>query len=61
MAEHRVPCLRREGESQRLTKYARAMNENKTTDHQRYRKIQDDIEGFTEVSGLRVERSRGDE
>ena len=37
------------------------MSENNTTDHQRYRKIQDDVEEVTEANALQVESSRGDE
>ena len=42
-------------------KYEGAMNENNTTDRQRYQKIQGDVKGVTEASGLQVERSRDDE
>ena len=36
------------------------MNENNATDHQRHRKIQDDVESVTEVSRLQVGHPRGD-
>ena len=36
------------------------MNENNATNRQRHWKIQDDVERVTKVSGLQVERSRGD-
>ena len=43
-----------------MFEYGQSMNENNEIDRQRHRDIRDDLERVTEVSGLQVERSRGD-